>query len=202
VKEQIPVKRLLLAISVVCATAFLVGACSGSSQSSSNPSSTTIATSGSTTTSRSAAAAGPLATVNPCSLLTSSQLPQHQLGHGAYSSPADGVRQCEWQHLDTSSGAADTSAYVLSAAIYDNTGLQNLNETGNTTAPYQSFGQHQARLAKNTNPASNTCEVQISASNATALTVSVDPLLGNIDYACIVLGQAAPILVSNLPEKW
>ena len=195
-------KRLLLVVSVVCATALLVSACSDSNQSSSPPSSTTIATSASNTTTRSAAASGPLATVNPCSLLTSSQLPQHQLGQGAYSSPADGVRQCEWQRLDTSSGAVDTSAYVLSAAIYDNTSLQNLNETGNATAPYQPFGQHQARLAKNTNPASNTCEVQISASNDTALTVSVDPLLGGIDYACTVAEQAAPILVANLPEHW
>jgi hypothetical protein len=100
----------------------------------------------------------------------------------------------------------DTGAYVLSAAIFGETSLENLNETGNTTAPYQPpghpFGQHQARLAKNTNPASNTCEVQISASSATVLTVSVDPLLGNIDYACTVVEQAAPILVVNLPENW
>ena len=161
-----------------------------------------IATSTSSTATSSATAAGPLTNVNPCSLLTPSQLPQHKLDQGTYSSPADGVRQCEWQRLNTSNGQVDTSAYVLSAAVYDDTSLQNLNETGNTTAPYQAFGQHQARLAKNTDPASNTCEVQISASSATALTISVDPLLGNIDYACTVVEQAAPILVANLPANW
>lgn len=195
-------KRPLSAIPILCTTAFLIGACSGSSQPTSAPAPPTTATTTSSTTTTRTTAAEPLATVNPCSLLTPTQLPQHKLGQGAYSSPADGVRQCEWQRLNTSSGAVDTSAYVLSAAIFDDTSLQNLNETGNTTTPYQSFGQHQARLAKNTNPASNTCEVQISASNATALTISVDPLLGNIDYACTVVEQAAPILIANLPANW
>lgn len=92
--------------------------------------------------------------------------------------------------------------YILSASVYDNTSLQHLNETGNTTAPYPSVDQHQALLAKNTNPASNTCEVQISASNTTALTISVDPLIENIDYACTIAEQATSVLVANLPKSW
>lgn len=198
-------KRPLLAIPVVCATAFLAVACSGSTQPSSAPAPTTVPsmtiTIGTTTTS-SAPVAGPLATVNPCSLLTPAQLPQHKLGQGVNHTPADGVRTCDWERLDTSSGQVDDSAYNLNAAIYDDTSLQNINETGNTTTAYQSFGQHQARLAKSTDPASNTCEVQISASDTTALTISVDPLLGSIDYACTVVEQAAPILVANLPANW
>lgn len=200
-KEQVPVKRPLLAIPVLCATAFMVGACTGPGQPSSAPSSTTTAPSTGTATS-STPAAGPLAAVNPCSLLTPSQLPQHQLGQGAYSSPADGVRQCQWQRLNAAGSVVDDSAYILSAAIYDHTSLQTINETGNTTASYQPFGQHQARLAKDTHPGSGTCEVQISASNTTALTILVDPLLGDINYACTVVEQAAPIMVANLPANW
>jgi hypothetical protein len=194
--------RLFLVVPILCATTCASGACSNSNQLPSAPSSATVTTAATSVTTSGASAAKPLANVNPCSLLTPTQLPQHQLGQGAYSAPADGVRQCEWQRLNTSSGAVDTSAYILSAAIYDKTSLRNINETNNTTEAYDHFGQHQALLAKNTNSASNTCEVQISASDSTTLTISVDPLVGNIEYACTIVEQAAPVLVANLPANW
>lgn len=134
--------------------------------------------------------AGPLASVDPCSLLSQETATQNQLTPGAPEKEV-GARTCHWDK----NADENSAGYSLSVGIYDDAGLSQLN-TQDIITNYP-VGHHQGRLDKYTDL--GTCKVALGVTdNSMVVVLGVDGG-GALDNACKVATKFAPLVEPKLP---
>ncbi len=190
--------RQLFAVPLLLAATITLGACSSPTQDPTPATSTDSSPAGSSTATSGSSNADPLASVDPCSLLTPSQLTQHNLAADSSGEEA-GARFCSWRRPETSTDPNNLQGYVLRVNIYDHNGLNDFNKGSYTITPYQSLNNHQAELEKNS--ADQTCEVSIAITASSRVDIDALPSNGRLDSACTIAEGAAPVIAQNLPAS-
>jgi hypothetical protein len=170
--------------------AAIVGLCACSSQNPGNPvaSNTTSAqpTSGGSTSSGTS-----LASVDPCSLITQTQVTSNGLMAGQ-SVNAPGGRACRWVAPDSGS---TINGYDLQVVIYDQAGLDKLNTTGDTVSDY-TVGKYQGKLLQDTSLSN--CIVSLGTTSTSRIDIYVNSSSG-MDQSCQLVKEVAPKVVANFP---
>lgn len=139
----------------------------------------------------STAGADPLASVDPCSLLTASELSGNGLRPGK-TVTAPGGRACRWERPDD---GATIDGYVLQVIIYDTAGIDQLNTQGGTVSDY-SVGKYQGKLFQDT--VGNACIVSLGTSGTSRVDIYVGSRLG-LATGCTLVKGVAPAIVSHFP---
>lgn len=171
----------------------IIGLSACSSQQPGGPMATTSTTSAPTsTTTGDGTNASPLASVDPCSLITQSEIASNGYQPGQTATAPDG-RACRWEKPDN---GATVDGYVLEIIIYDKLGLDQLNTSGGTVSDY-SVGDRHGKLYQATSL--NTCDVALSTSSSSRIDINVNSRLG-IATGCTLAKQIAPAVVSHLPS--
>ena len=144
---------------------------------------------------------GPLASVDPCSLLSPDQQHQHGMTQDDAGQQA-GVRFCQWQKPSTNSSSdpANPNGFEVVVNIYDHNGLNDFNKAGLTIAPHDPVDQHQAELIKDTKV--HDCIIGIATSDTSRIEIGADPNSGDTDHACSLAEQELPLILDNLPGGW
>lgn len=178
----------MLTLPLIAVAVIGLSACS--SQNPGNPaaSSSTPATA---TTGGATSTADPLASVDPCTLVTQHMLTTNQWQPGQ-SVTAPGGRACRWERPDD---GTTIDGYVFQLAIYNNSSVDQLETSGGTTSDY-SVGKYQGKLFQDNS--ANTCTVSLATSNTSRVDVDIISRLG-IDQGCKLVKQVAPLVVSNFP---
>lgn len=188
--------RNMFVLSALGIAAVVVSACSSNTAGSPAPAtSAPIAPPASNTQSAgapsSSAANDPLAATDPCTLLDASVISQNQLSSGK-SATGPGVRECRWDKSADSSSAG----YLVTIGIYDHAGLDDLSTAGFIVSN-NPVGSHQGRLSKDT--AGHTCDVSLGISKTSRVDIGGVDGAGNLDAACVVATQIAPLVEQKLP---
>jgi hypothetical protein len=179
----------MLALPFIAAAIVGVSACS--SQNPGSPVANDSSTSSTPTSSGQAGDASPLASVDPCSLITQAEVTNSQLQPGT-TIPAPGGRACRWERPDD---GATIDGYVLQIVIYDKAGIDQLRTAGGTVTD-TSVGKYQGKLFQDT-PLSF-CIVSLGTSTDSRIDVEVNSRVG-MQQSCTVVNQVAPAVVSHFP---
>lgn len=135
--------------------------------------------------------ADPLATVDPCSLLSPETVSKNGLTQGQ-PEPEPDARTCSWDKK----ADANSAGYGVSIGIYDHVGLNQIN-TSDVTISNHPLGHHQGRLVKFN--ALGTCHVALGVTGTSRVDVLGISGRGDIDEACAVAISVAPSVESKLP---
>jgi hypothetical protein len=179
----------MLALPMVAVAIVGLSACS--SQQPGNATASTSTTSAPTSASTGGTSASPLASVDPCSLITQSEISSNGYQPGQTANAPDG-RACRWERPDD---GATVNGYVLEIIIYDGLGLSQLNTSGGTVTDF-SVANYQGKLYQATKL--NTCDAALPTSSTSRIDINVNSRLG-IDTGCTLAKQIAPAVVSHLP---
>lgn len=133
----------------------------------------------------------PLASVDPCSLLSSSVLNQYGLSKTA-SGPGTGARPCNWQKPVDINGK---NGLTVEIDVRDTQGLNDINANGFTITP-DNVGSHQGRLAKLN--AGGSCFVAIGVGDSSRVDVGVAAGT-DTTQACQVANDLAKDVEPQLP---
>jgi hypothetical protein len=181
----------MLALPLIAAAIVGLSACSsqnpGSPQANGSASSASQPTSSSSTS-----GASPLASVDPCTLITQTQVTNNGLLPGK-SVNAPGGRACRWVRSD--SGTATVDGYDIQVVIYDTTGIDQLNTVGGTVSDI-SVGKYQSKLFQDNSD--NDCLVSVPTAGSSRVDIGVVSSLG-ITQGCKLVQQVAPKVVANFP---
>jgi hypothetical protein len=177
---RVPHRVFLLPL--VVATAVGLAACSSPNLGTPNQSPTNDAT----------PAPSPLASVDPCTLITQRMITSNQLEPGKTVN-APGGRACRWERPDD--GAA-IDGYVLQIVIYDKTGIDQLNTVGGTMADY-AVDTYQGKLFQDT--PLNACVVSLGTSANSRVDLTIVSRLG-IEQGCALVKEVAPLAAANFPQ--
>ncbi|HEY4453933.1 MAG TPA: DUF3558 family protein [Pseudonocardiaceae bacterium] len=178
----------MLALPLIVVAAIGLSACSSSNTG--NPvadSSTPPTTGGSSQT----ASANPLASVDPCSLISQSDESASQLQAGE-SIPAAGGRGCRWNRPDD---GAQLDGYAVQIVIYNSAGVDQLKTAGGTVTDY-GVGKYHGKLFQDT-PTSY-CIVSLGTTSTSRIDMSVNSAQG-MDKSCSLAEEVAPVVVSHFP---
>lgn len=168
-------------------------ALSGCATSTPGAASTTSRTTRPSTTPSSTTAAGPLANVDPCSLLDPAVISQNQL-HPDKSGIGPGTRYCRWDTGTTANGIE----YNIAINVYDHAGLDQLSTIGFTVSNYP-VGKHSGRVSKDT--VGGTCAVSIGVTTTSRVDVVGVDGAGDETRACGVATAVAPSVEQKLPVE-
>ncbi len=175
-----------LALPLLVAAIVGLSACS-----SQRPGSPTAAASSTTGSPSSRAGADPLASVDPCSLITSAELASNGLQPGKIVN-APGARACSWNRPDD---GATIDGYLIQIAIYDTAGLDQLNTSVGTASDY-SVGKYQGKLLRY--KAGLTCTVALGITSTSRIDIDVITST-SVDQSCTLVERVAPAVVSHFP---
>lgn len=178
----------MLGLPLIAVAAIGLSACS--STNTGNPvadsSTTPPATSSSQTPST-----DPLASVDPCSLISQSDESSSGLQPGE-SIPAAGGRGCRWNRPDD---GAQSDGYAVQIVIYNSTSVDQLVTTGGTVTNY-SVDKYHGKLFQDT-PTSY-CIVSLATTSTSRIDMSVNSAQG-MDKSCSLVKEVAPVVVSHFP---
>lgn len=180
----------MLALPLMAVATLGLSACS--SQNPGNAQATGSTSSASQPTSSTTSGGTSLASVDPCSLITQTQVTNNGLQPGQTVN-APGGRACRWHRPDDSTTVVD--GYNIQVVIYDHAGIDQFNTSGGTVSDY-SVGKYQGKLFQW--DANNSCFISVPTSSSSRVDISVVAGLG-IDQGCKLVKQVAPKVVSNFP---
>ena len=178
----------MLALPLIAVAVLGVSACS--SQNSGNPVANTT-TAAQPTSGGSTSGGNALASVDPCSLITQTQVTNNGLMPGQTVN-APGGRACRWVEPD--SGTA-IDGYDVTVVIYNQAGLGQLNTTGGTVSDY-TVGKYQGKLFQDTSLGN--CIVSLGTSNTSRVDVYVNSSI-DMTHSCQLVKEVAPKVVANFP---
>lgn len=147
---------------------------------------TTPTTGGASSTSDAAAT---LAAIDPCSLLTQTQLDQYGLRRRD-SGDVAGARTCSWDHPADVQGKG---SFNLKPGIWDRQGLKDINTRGYSLADVV-IGRHQARQAAQAG--GNGCFIAIGVTESSRVDVAAS---GDPGQGCVLANQFATLIEPQLP---
>jgi hypothetical protein len=145
----------------------------------------------STNTSSSTSSGSGLAAMQPCDLLTSTELSQNGLTSKG-SSTGSGARSCRWQNTDYDNGLG----YAVGADIRDQQGIKDINTDGYSITD-DPIGHHQAKEAQQTN--GDGCIVIIGVTTTSRVDVSANTGAADINQSCVLANQYAKLIELKLP---
>lgn len=178
----------MLVLPLIAVAAIGLSACSSQSPGNAVADSSTPAP---TTSGSQSAGTDPLASVDPCSLITQSDESSSQLQPGE-SIPAAGGRGCRWNRPDD---GAQLDGYAVQIVIYNSTGVGQLNTAGGTVLDY-SVDKYHGKLFQDT-PTSY-CIVSLPTTSTSRIDMSVNSAQG-MDKSCSLVKEVAPVVVSHFP---
>jgi hypothetical protein len=132
-----------------------------------------------------------LASVDPCSLLTQTQLQNNGLMAGQTVTAAGG-RACRWVRPDDGSSI---DGYNIQVVIYNQSGLDQLVTTGGQVSNYP-VDKYQGKLFQDNSL--NNCVVSVGTSNTSRVDIYVNSSVG-IAQGCSLVKEVAPKVVANFP---
>jgi hypothetical protein len=188
-------RRFAVAFLAVVAAAG-IAACSSGTGGSPFPTTTGAAATGGGSSSSSGGggggAAAQLAAIQPCDLLSSSQVSQNGLTSEG-SSSGSGARSCKWKNTTADSGFG----YVVSANIRDQQGISDINTDG-VTVTNDPIGKHQARQAKDSDGGDG-CMVSIAVTDSSRVDVQANDGNSDLNQASQLANQFATLIEPQLP---
>lgn len=179
----------MLALPLIAVAAIGLSACSA--QNSGNPIAGGTTTSSTTTSSSDPASANPLASVDPCSLITQTDETNSQL-HPGYKIIAPGGRGCRWDRPDD---GANLDGYAVQIVIYDTAGIAQLNTQGGTVSD-TSLSKYTGKLFQDT-PTSY-CDISLATTSSSRIDIAVNSSQG-MTKSCSLVQEVAPVVVSHFP---
>lgn len=131
-----------------------------------------------------------LAAIQPCSVLTSSEISRNGLSDQE-ASTGSGARSCTWSNNSFDNGAG----YALEVDIRDSQGLKDINTDGYAITD-DSVGGHRGKQAQQTSGAG--CFVSIGVSPTSRVDVSAETS-ADVNQACTLANQYAKLIEPKLP---
>jgi hypothetical protein len=150
-----------------------------------------VTSSTSANTPSSTASASGLAAMQPCDLLTSTELSQNGLTSNG-SSTGSGARSCRWDNIAYDNGLG----YTIGADVRDSQGLNDFNTDGYSLKD-DPIGRHQAKQAQQTN--GDGCIVTIGVTTTSRLDVTANTGAADINQSCVLANQYAKLIEPKLP---
>ena len=178
----------MLALPLVAAAA-IVGLSACSSQDQGNPVGTSTTATAPATSSASGGTS--LASVDPCSLLTQTQVQNNGLMAGQTVTAANG-RGCRWVRPDSGSSV---DGYNIQIVIYNTLGLDQLVTTGGQVSDYP-VGKYQGKLFQDSSL--NNCVVSVGTSSTSRVDIYVNSSV-SLAQGCSLVKEVAPKVVANFP---
>jgi hypothetical protein len=132
----------------------------------------------------------PLASIQPCDLLSAAELSENQLTK-TDSGAQSGSRTCTWHNVTADNGIG----YVIGTDVRDSQGLKDINTNGYQVTD-DPVGSHQGRLVQQTT--GDTCVVVIGVGNSSRVDVVANGA-GDVNQACTLANQFAKLVESKLP---
>jgi hypothetical protein len=148
-------------------------------------------TSTSANTPSSAASGSGLAAMQPCDLLTSTELSQNGLTSTGPET-GSGARSCGWDNNAYANGLG----YTLGTAIRDKQGIKDINSDGYSISD-DPIGHHQAKELRTTN--GDLCAVVLGVTATSRVDVSVNTGAADINQSCVLANQYAKLIEPKLP---
>lgn len=179
----------MLALPLAAVAAISLSACS--SQNSGSPVAGS-STSSAPTSSSSTSSGDPLASADPCSLITQSDESSSQLQPGKAITAAGG-RGCRWDRPDD---GATIDGYTIQIDIYNNAGIDQLNTAGGGPVTDYSVGKYQGKTFEDT-PLSY-CVISLGTTSTSRIDIAVNSSQG-MAKSCSLVKEVAPIVVSHFP---
>lgn len=136
-------------------------------------------------------AGAPLAAVQPCDLLSDTEVSQHHLTDEGPKN-GNGARSCTWSDDSFDDGLG----YVLGADIRDDQGLDSYNKDGFSITNI-TIDNHQAILAKGTT--TTLCDITIGVSPTSRVDLSVNTGSSDLNQSCTLVKQYAQLIEPRLP---
>lgn len=164
-----------------------MAACAGSTPGTAAPSGGSPTSAAGSPTSASAS----LAAVQPCDLLSDSEVSQNHLTAEGPKS-GNGARSCTW----TDDSFDDGLGYVLGADLRDSQGVDSYNKDGFSVTT-TTVGHHQAILAKGTT--TTLCDVTIGVSPTSRVDLSVNTGSSDVSQSCTLVERYAQLIEPKLP---
>jgi hypothetical protein len=145
------------------------------------------------TSSSSASVGAALASVDPCTLLTQTQVKNNSLTAGQTVAAANG-RGCRWVRPDDGSSI---DGYNVQIVIYNKLGLDQLVTTGGEVSDYP-VGKYQGKLFQDNSL--NNCVVSVATSNTSRVDIYVNSSV-SLAQGCSLVKEVAPKVVANFPAS-
>jgi hypothetical protein len=171
--------------------AALVGLAACTSGTPGNAVTSSTGTSTSANTPSSTASGSGLAAMQPCDLLTSTELSQNGLTSTGPKT-GSGARSCGWQNIAYDNGLG----YAIGADVRDSQGLNDFNTDGYSLTD-DPIGHHQAKQAQQTN--GDGCIVSIGVTTTSRVDVTANTGASDINQSCVLANQYAKLIESKLP---
>jgi hypothetical protein len=175
-------RSLVLPLLAGLALALGVAGCSGGNPGTPVPTNG-VADGGGTTSKPATASSSPLASLDPCSLMSTSQAQQLHL-QSLGSRTVAGAPECRWQIV---------GGYEISYGVQDHAGLSDLNPDAGTTTSV-TIGSHDARQVES--PISCTVRIAVSTSSSVDTVVSAAH-----QQDCSLAQQYATLVEPKLPAE-
>lgn len=137
----------------------------------------------------SSGAGEPAASIDPCALLSSTELAEFGEFEGPKDSGLKSVRACDWQ---TPVGADES--LVIGVGVRDDQGVNDANDTGMGVDRTQANGRDIVRVP------SQGAHCLIALGIAESSRVDVDVTAGDTDRACEIADKVAGIVEPKLPD--
>jgi hypothetical protein len=178
-----------LVVLPVMAALMGLAACNNSTPGNAVTSST--GTSTSTNSPSSTASGSGLAAIQPCDLLTSTELSQNGLTSNGPST-GSGARRCRWDNIAYDNGLG----YTIGADVRDGQGLKDFNTAGYSLND-DPIGRHQAKQAQQTN--GDGCIVSIGVTTTSRVDVLASNGAADVNQSCALANQYAKLIEPKLP---
>jgi hypothetical protein len=179
-----------VSLIVVGGLGLMLAACSSPTTGEPTPTAATGSVPSATSSSPSAQA-DPLASVDPCSLLTAAQM----AGNGLTTKkPAllNGIRTCDFIRP----AGVDLSGYTFSVDLFENKGYRNI-DTGGFSGSAHSVGGRPGILVPQ--PDGQNCELAFQITTTSAVEIVVTTADSDMNRACTLAAQGADAVNGNLP---
>jgi hypothetical protein len=183
------VRGRLVVLPVVMTALFGLVACSNTTPGAAVTPPAGTATSANTPSST--ASGSGLAAMQPCDLLSSTELSQNGLTSNGPST-GSGARSCRWDNNAYDNGLG----YTIGADIRDSQGLKDINTVGYTLSD-DPIGHHQAKQAQQIN--GDGCFVSISVTTTSRVDVPASTGAADVNQSCVLANQYAKLIEPKLP---
>jgi hypothetical protein len=137
------------------------------------------------------AAGASLATIQPCDLLTSTDVSQHHLNSDGPTT-GNGARSCSWSDDSYDDGLG----YELGVDIRDSQGINDYNGEGFSVSD-ATIGRHKAILARGT--ADDLCDITIGVTQTSRVDISVNTGAADVNQSCTLVERYAQLIEPKLP---
>jgi hypothetical protein len=174
------------------AAVFALGlaACTSSTQGTGTAVPPSPAGSSSASSPSSTASASGTASLQPCNLLTSTEVSENELS-GQGTTNDGGVRGCDWANKTADGGLG----YAMEVAIRDSQGLADITTSGNTITN-DPVGSHQGKQVQDS--VAGACFVAIGVTAKSRIDVLGSASNGNMSESCTIANKYAKIVEAKL----